>query len=154
MAALYMSAFDIERDYHTDENGFRYAASFQISLDGAAYTKILVNVLWNAEKKLIKGSTNTETSITSAGLSISPSGVGWAEVNDIPGEDAWVETKGRIIRFSKRFALKLAVSPAVSLIPKIGDALEKLGATNNWRVEVEGYLDVVSYQGNIQVVIR
>jgi len=151
-----LSAFDIERDFHSDAaaaNGFRYAATFQISLSGEGYTKILVNVLWNANKNLVKGTTNTETVITDAGLSILPSGIGWAEVNDIPGEDAWVDYSKRIIRFSKRFALKLAIAPAVSAIPKIGDALKDLGATNNWRVEAEGYLDVVTYKGDIKVTI-
>ena len=76
------------------ENGFRRAATFQITLAGEAYSKILVNVLWNEDRKLIKNSTNTETIITSVGLSISKSGIGWAEVNDIAGEDAWVSFHG------------------------------------------------------------
>jgi len=107
----------------------------------------------NEDRKLIKNSTNTETIITSAGLSISKSGIGWAEVNDIAGEDAWVSFHGRVIRFSKRFSLQLAVAPAVSAIPKVGESLKDIGATNNWRVEVEGFLDVVSYKGDIKTTI-
>jgi hypothetical protein len=153
MAATYMTAFDIERVYHSTENGFRHAATFQITLDGNAYSKILVNVLWNAKTSLLKNTTSTETVVTSAGLSIAKSGVGWVEVSDIPGEDAWIDFSKRVIRFSKRFAMQVPVSPAASVIPKIGDALEKIGATISCRVEVEGYLDVVSYQGDIKVTI-
>lgn len=105
MATSYMRSFEIERVYHTDENGFRHSATFQITLDGNAYTKILVNVLWNAKVNLMKNTTNTETVITSTGLSTSKSGIGWAEVSDIPGEDAWTDFSNRVIRFSKRFAM-------------------------------------------------
>jgi hypothetical protein len=65
-----------------------------------------------------------------------------------------VEYSKRVIRFSKLLALKLAITPAVSAIPKIGEALKDLGATNNWRVGAEGYLDVVTYKGDIKVTIR
>ncbi|RZK28685.1 MAG: hypothetical protein EOO61_21720 [Hymenobacter sp.] len=56
-----MRSFEIERVYHTDKNGFRYAATFQITLGGNFYTKILVNVLWNAKANLIKNTTNTDS---------------------------------------------------------------------------------------------
>lgn len=153
MVALYVQSVDVVKTHHAAENGYRYSATFEIKLSGSAYTTILLNVLWNQDKKLVKGTTKTEIIITGAGLSISESGIGWAEVNDIPGEDAWIDYSKTIIRFSKRFALKLAVSPAVSTIPKLGDALKEMGATNNWRVEAEGYLQVTDRKGDLQVRI-
>ena len=110
-------------------------------------------VSWNATKTLIKGSVNTETQITEAGVSIAKSGLGWAEVLELPGEDGWVEHNGRIIRFAKRFGLQVPVSPVLAGLPVVGETMKELGATMTWRVETEGMLDVVSYLGNLQMNI-
>ena len=149
-----MHSFAVERELHpTSVGGFRYAANFEITLSGAAHAKLLLIVAWNATKTLAKGSTNTETKITGANVFLSKSGVGWSDVSDLPGEDAWVEHSDRVIRFTKRFALRVPVSPVLDGIPVVGEAVKDLGATTTWRVETEGFLDVVSYVGNLKTTI-
>ena len=126
---LFLQSVSVARDSHPTVNGFQFTANFEATLSGAAHATILVVVSWNATKTLIKGSVNTETQITEAGVSIAKSGLGWAEVLELPGEDGWVEHNGRIIRFAKRFGLQVPVSPVLAGLPVVGETMKELGAT-------------------------
>lgn len=91
-ASLHLHSYVVERELHSvNVSGFRYAANFEMILSGIAYAKVGLIVAWNAKKTLIAGSYNTETKITGANLFLTKFGLGWSEVADIPGEDAWVE---------------------------------------------------------------
>lgn len=152
---LFMSQYTIERESFPEptSKGFRYGANFEIKFGGAAYTTVILRVLWNAEKTLIPGTNRTETKIISAGLSMTKSGAGWAVVADIPGEEAWVDVKNTIIRFKKSFTLEVPIAPALSKIPVIGEMAKDLGATKTSRVDAEGHLDVLSFMGALETKV-
>ena len=90
------------------------------------------------------------TKIIGVGLSLTKSGAGWSVVADIPGEEAWVEAQNTVIRFKKSFTLEVPIAPAVAKIPVIGEMVKDLGATKTSRVDAEGTLDVISYQGGLE----
>jgi hypothetical protein len=151
MTALYMQSYDVEKNFHAKEKGYRYAADFKIDFGGAAYATIVVTVLWNKEQKLIRGTTNTKSTVTDAAVSISKHGAGWAVVADIPGEEPWVSYKDTVIRFRKRFTVQLPI--ITTLIPGVGEMITDLGASVTRRIEVEGYIDVISYVEDMRVEI-
>lgn len=153
MASLYMASYSVERkNLHPAEgSGFRYAVDFNINFGGAAYATVVLTLLWNAEKTLIPGTNRTEIKITGAGIAMSKSGMGWAVIADIAGDEPWVQyNQSTVIRFRKRFTVELPVSPALSGIPKLGDMVKELGATRTTRMEAEGYFDVVSYVSKLE----
>jgi hypothetical protein len=148
MAGMYVRSYTVERNFHPSfvEKGYRYGADFKIDFAGeAAYATIILTVLWNADKKLAPGTTRTETTITDAAVAVSKSGIGWAIIADIPGYDAWVSYKNTVIWFRKQFTAELPVAPALAAIPVIGKLAEELEATHTVRIEVEGYIDIISY---------
>lgn len=151
-ATLFMSQYAIEREPFPEptQKGFRYGANFEIKFGGAAYTTVILRVLWNQKKTLIPGTNRTETKIIGVGLSLTKSGAGWSVVADIPGEEAWVEAQNTVIRFKKSFTLEVPIAPAVAKIPVIGEMVKDLGATKTSRVDAEGTLDVISYQGGLE----
>lgn len=149
MASLYLHSYTVERNFHPDfiDRGYRYGADFKIDLGGTiGYATIVLSLLWNQDKKLISGTTRTETTVTDANIVLSKEGIGWAVIADILGYDPWVSYKNTIIRFRKQFSVEVPVAPVVSMIPKIGELIDKLEPKRTMRVEVEGYYDVVSQQ--------
>jgi hypothetical protein len=153
--SLFMHSYTVEREHFPEltEKGFRYGANFEIKFGGAAYTTIVLTVLWNQKKTLIAGTNQTETKVTDAGVSITKSGAGWAVVADIPGQEAWVDFHNTVIRFRKSFTLEVPISPAIAKIPVIGEMAKDLGATKTSRVEAEGSIDVVSYVSNMMTQV-
>lgn len=153
MASLHMRSYTVERNFHPTDSGYRYAADFKIDFAGAAYATIVLTVLWNEKKALVRGTNRTETTITGASIAMSKSGAGWAVVADIAGDDPWVSFKNTVVRFRKRFTVELPISPAISKVPVLGDMAKDLGATTTTRIEAEGYIDVVSYIEDIKTTV-
>lgn len=122
----------MEKNVHAKEKGYRYEADFKIDFGGAAYVTIVVTVLWNKEQKLIRGITNTKSTITDAAVYISKYGAGWAVVTDISGEEPWVSYKDTVICFRKRFTVELPI--IATLIPGVGEMLTDLGASVTRRI--------------------
>jgi hypothetical protein len=154
--AVYITSYSVERKsiYPSEGSGFRYAADFNIKLAGSAYATIVLTLLWNAEKTLIPGTNRTETRITGAGLAMSKSGIGWAVIADVMGEEPWIQyNQSTVIQFRKRFTVELPTAPALSGIPKLGEIAKELGATTTTRIQVEGYFDVVSYISKLETKI-
>lgn len=146
MASLYLRSYEIERNFHPPvvDNGYRYARDFKMDFVGAAYATIVLTLLWNEDKKLVPGTTRTETTVIGAAVALSKEGIGWAVIADIPGEDPWVTYKNTVIRFRKKFSVELPIAPALSAVPVVGGLAEKVGATRTMRIEVEGYFDIIS----------
>jgi hypothetical protein len=153
MASLYMRSYEVERNFHPTESGYRYSADFKIYFGGAAYATVVLAVLWNEKKTLVPGTNRTTTTITGAGISMSKAGAGWAVVADIAGEDPWISYKNTVIRFRKRFTVELPIAPALSKIPVIGEVAKDLGATRTTRIEAEGYIDIISYIKDLQTTV-
>lgn len=84
--------------------------------------------------------------MSDANIVLSKQGIGWAAMADIPGYDPWVSFKNTVIRFRKQFTVEVPVAPVVSLVPKVGELVDKLQPTRTMRIEAEGFLDVISYQ--------
>ena len=156
MASLYMQSYTVERNFHPPfvDKGYRYGADFKIDLAGQlAYATIVLSLLWNEDKRLIPGTTRTETKVTDVAIVLSKEGIGWAVIADIPGYEPWVSYKNTVIRFRKQFSVEVPVAPVVSAIPNVGELVDKLEAKRTMRMEAEGILDVVSYVKNLQVRI-
>lgn len=151
-----MRSYSVERNFHPalTDKGYRYGADFKIDFGGqAAYATIVLSLVWNADKKLIPGTTRTKITVTDANIVLSKEGIGWAAIADIPGYDPWVSYKNTIIRFRKQFSIEVPVAPALSLVPRVGELIDKMEPTRTMRIEAEGYLDVVSRIQDLQVKI-
>lgn len=90
------------RSYSVEPNPFpppqqrtyRYAADYRIkfvdsNLMSLAFQDVIITLLWNSEKKLLdKKSHFTINKVTDATILLEGSGMGWATIADIPGDDA------------------------------------------------------------------
>jgi hypothetical protein len=147
-----MLDYTVEREPFPEptQKGFRKGANFEIKFGGAAYTTVILRLLWNEKKTLIPGTNRTETKVTSVGVSLTKSGAGWAVVADIPGEEAWIEVQNTIIRFKKSFTIEVPIVPILATVPVVGEVIKDLGATRTSRVDAEGNFDVISYMGGLE----
>lgn len=153
MVTLFMSSYAVERNFHPTDHGYQYAASFKIDFAGAAYTTVVLTVLWNQKKTLVPGTTRTEAVVTGATVTISKSGSGWAVVADIAGDEPWVGFKNTVIRFRKSFTVELPIAPSLSKVPVLGEMAKDLGATTTTRIQADGVFDVVSYVESMQTTV-